>query len=339
MRSLTAVFIVLVLIFITVSVLRYNSTSAQDVPTGNVIFIHPDGTSLAAWNATRILYYGTDGTLNWDRLSHIGLYKGHTKNTLTASSQAGATIHAYGVKVDYDSYGMDGTNPLTSLSGYNNSIMMEARDNGINIGIINSGTIVEPGSGVFVTSDVSMENDEDIAKKIIESGADLILSGGEQLLIPERVEGRHGPGKRKDGLNLIESAEQNGYYVVYNRDELLNLPENAEKVLGAFALHHTFNDKSEEELTRLGLPNYKTNAPTLAEMTDAAIKFLSKKVGNFFLVVEEEGTDNFGNSNNANGFFDALKRAYDAIVIAYSFLLQNPNTLLITAADSEAGGL
>ena len=269
MRSLTVALIVLVLIFITAGMLRYSTTSAQDIPTGNVIFIHPDGTSLATWNATRLLCYGTDGTLNWDRLSHIGLYQGHTKNTLTASSQAGATIHAYGVKVDYDSYGMDGTKPLTSLSSYNNSIMMEARDNGINIGIINSGTIVEPGSGVFVASDVSRENDEDIAKKIIESGADLILSGGEQILIPKGVEGRHGPGKRKDGLNLIESAEQNGYYVVYNRDELLNLPENAEKILGVFALHHTFNDKSEEELNKLGLPNYKTSAPTLAEMTNA----------------------------------------------------------------------
>ncbi len=119
MRSFTVALIVLVLIFITASMLRYNTTSAQDIPTGNVIFIHPDGTSLAAWNATRILYYGTDGTLNWDRLTHIGLYQGHTKNTLTASSHAGATIHAYGVKVDYDSYGMDGTNHLNSLSGYN----------------------------------------------------------------------------------------------------------------------------------------------------------------------------------------------------------------------------
>jgi alkaline phosphatase len=339
MRSLTTALIVLVLILLTVSILKLNTTSAQNIPTGNVIFIHPDGTSLAMWNATRILYYGTDGTLNWDKLTNIGLYQGHTKNTLTASSQAGATIHAYGVKVHYNSYGMDGTSPLTSLSGYNNSIMMEARDNGINIGIINSGTIVEPGSGVFVSSDVSRENDEDIAKKIIESGADLILSGGEQLLIPKGVEGRHGPGKRKDGLNLIKSAEQNGYYVVYDREELLNLPEDVEKVLGAFALHHTFNDKSEEELNELSLPNYKTSAPTLAEMTDAAIKFLSEKEGNFFLVVEEEGTDNFGNSNNANGFFEALKRADDAIGIAYNFLLQNPNTLLITAADSEAGGL
>jgi len=339
MRTITTATIFLIAIFITVNILRHNTTSAQNIPTGNVIFIHPDGTSLATWNATRILYYGTDGTLNWDKLTNVGLYLGHTKNTLTASSQAGATIHAYGVKVDYDSYGMDGTKPLTSFSGYNNSIMMEAQENGINIGIINSGTIVEPGSGVFVTSDVSRENEEDIARKIIESGVDLILSGGEQLLIPEGVKGRHGPGKRKDSLDLIERAKQNGYYVVYNREELLNLPDDTEKVLGVFALHHTFNDKSEEELTALGLPNYKSTAPTLAEMTDAAIKFLTKKEGNFFLVVEEEGTDNFGNSNNANGFFEALKRADDAIGIAYSSLLNNPNTLLITAADSEAGDL
>jgi len=339
MRPLTATITFLIVIFITVNILWHYTTGAQNIPTGNVIFIHPDGTSLATWNATRLLYYGTDGMLNWDRLTHIGLYQGHTKNTLTASSQAGATIHAYGVKVDYDSYGMDGTKPLTSLSGYNNSIMIEARESGINIGIINSGTIVEPGSGAFVSSDVSRANGEDIAKKIIESGADLILSGGEQLLIPEGVEGIHGPGKRKDGLDLIESAKQNGYYVVYNKEELLNLPEDAEKVLGVFALHHTFNDKSEEQLKSLGLPNYKTTAPTLAEMTDTAIKFLSKKEGNFFLVIEEEGTDNFGNSNNANGFFEALKRADDAIGISYNFLLQNPNTLLITAADSEAGGL
>ncbi len=339
MRSLFIFLLIFSLASLTFFLLNYNSTKAQNLPTGNVIFIHPDGTSLASWNAIRILYYGPDGTLNWDKLTNIGLYQGYTKNTLTASSQAGATIHAYGVKVEYDSYGMDGKKSLISLSGYNNSIMMEAKENGINIGIINSGTIVEPGSGVFVTSDVSRDNDEDIAKKIIESGADLILSGGEQLLIPENVAGRHGLGKRKDGLNLIETAVKRGYYVVYNREELLNMPNDVEKILGVFALHHTFNDKPEEELNNVGLHNYNAEAPTLAEMTDAAIKFLSKKSGNFFLVIEEEGTDNFGNNNNANGFFEAQKRADDAIGIAYGYLQQNRNTLIITAADSEAGGL
>ncbi|MCU0332573.1 MAG: alkaline phosphatase [Ignavibacteriaceae bacterium] len=274
----------------------------QEVKTGNVIFFHPDGTALAGWNAIRVLNYGPDGELNWDRLSNIGLYQGHTKNTLTSSSEGGATMHAYGVKVELLSYGMDGNKPITSRSGNNLSIMMEAKSKGINIGIINSGKIVEPGTGVFVATNESRGNEDAISKKIIESGADLIFSGGEENLIPAGVEGKFGPGKRKDGLNVIELAKQ-------------------------------------EELIQLGLNNYQPEAPTLAEMTEAAIKFLTSKKGNFFLVVEEEGTDNFGNANNANGYLEALKRADDAIGVALNFYSKNPNTLIITAADSEAGGL
>ena len=98
-------------ILITITILLSISLQCQEnqsAKTGNVIFIHPDGTALAGWNAIRVLYYGPDGELNWDRLSNIGLYQGHTKTTLTSSSEAGATTHAYGVKVELLSYGMDG---------------------------------------------------------------------------------------------------------------------------------------------------------------------------------------------------------------------------------------
>jgi alkaline phosphatase len=311
----------------------------QNLKTGNVIFIHPDGTALAGWNAIRVLYYGPDGELNWDKLSHIGLYQGHTKNTLTSSSEGGATIHAYGIKALMQSYGMIGTEPITARSGSNFSIMMEAKSKGINIGIINSGKIVEPGTGVFVASDESRANEDAISKKIIESDADLIFSGGEENLLPVGVEGKFGPGKRKDGLNVIDLAKQLGYKVIYTKEELFSISNETEKVLGIFAHSHTFNDKSEEELIQLGLKNYPQDVPTLAEMTEAAIKFLSARQGNFFLVVEEEGTDNFGNANNANGYFDALKRADDAIGVALNFYSKNSNTLIITAADSEAGGM
>lgn len=329
-------------ILITITFLSSISSQCQEnqeAKTGNLIFFHPDGTALAGWNAIRVLYYGPDGELNWDRLSNIGLYQGHTKNTLTSSSEGGATMHAYGVKVELLSYGMDGTKPLTSKSGNNLSIMMEAKSKGINIGIINSGKIVEPGTGVFVASDVSRANEDAISKKIIESGADLIFSGGEENLLPFGVKGIFGLGKRKDGINVIELAKQLGYKVIYSREELASISNETEKVLGIFACSHTFNDKSEEELIKLGLKNYEPEAPTLAEMTDAAIKFLSSKNENFFLVVEEEGTDNFGNANNANGYFEALKRADDAIGVALNFYSKNPNTLIITAADSEAGGM
>ena len=122
-----------------------------------------------------------------------------------------------------------------------------------------------------------------ITKKIIESGADVILSGGEEWLLPEGEQGMFCEGKRKDGINLIDYAKQNGYKLVYNRKELLNIPDDVQKVLGVFAGHHTFNAKSEEELAKDQLPNYYPDAPTLAEMTKKAIEILSQNDSHFFL--------------------------------------------------------
>jgi alkaline phosphatase len=313
---------------------------SQENKTGNAIFIHPDGTGLADWNALRLIKVGPDNELNWDKLTSIGLYQGHIRNRATASSNAGATVHAYGVKPDVDDFGMIDNQVPISLSGKQLSIMQEAIKKGIAVGVINSGSIEEPGTAVFLTSNFKRANYTEIAKGIIQSGAHLIFSGGEDYLIPEGVSGRHtASGKRKDNLNLIELAIKNGYTVIYTRDELLKLsPEKPEKVLGVFASRSTFNDESEEYLKDKNLPNFSTTSPTLAEATKFAIEFLSRK-GQFFLVVEEEGTDNFGNRNNANGKLEALSRADDAIGVVLNFIEKNPNTTLITTSDSEAGGM
>ncbi|MBD2074313.1 hypothetical protein H6F86_10525, partial [Phormidium sp. FACHB-592] len=56
--------------------------------------------------------------------------------------------------------------------------------------------------------------------------------------------------------------------------------------------------------------------------------------------VEEEGSDNFANNNNAVGTVEAIRRADAAIGVAIDYVdRQDPNTLVITAADSDAGGL
>ncbi|KAF0151015.1 MAG: alkaline phosphatase [Ignavibacteria bacterium] len=312
---------------------------AEKFQTGSVIFIHPDGTSLSDWNALRILTAGPDSEINWDKLSGIGLYQGHIKNRITASSNAGATIHAYGIKADLDAFGMDNDDIPISLSGKKLSIMQEAKGNGIYTGLINSGSIIEPGTAVFVASETKRSNYDAITKKVIESGTDLIFSGGENWLLPKGVKGKFvESGERKDGLNLIDYAGSKGYKIVYTKYDLASLSPNEEKVLGVFAAEHTFNDLTEEDQQKLNLPNYVETAPTLKEMTDYALKFFANK-GKFFLVIEEEGTDNFGNRNNAKGKLDALKRADDAIGSVFDFIKNNSNTLLVTAADSEAGGM
>jgi alkaline phosphatase len=181
---------------------------------------------------------------------------------------------------------------------------------------------------------------DEITKQIVESGVDVILSGGEEWFLPEGVKGVHTEsGKRKDNLNLVEIAKQLGYTIVYNADELARLPETVTKVIGIFAEKHTFNDFSEEEQENKGLKNYKESVPTVKEMTEAALKILSKNNNRFLLVVEEEGTDNFANRNNANGTMEALKRADDAMGYVMDFINQNPNTMLLTTADSDAGGM
>ena len=304
---------------------------------GSAIFYHVDGAGIAQWQMARMLIAGPDGEINWDKLPHVAVYRGHAEDTVTPSSNAGATMHAYGVKVPYEGYGTDkdGKRPL-SAAGRRMSIMEEAKERGIAVGVINTGGAAEPGTACFLTSVADRESGDEIVAQLVEAGADLILVGGEEYFLPEKVKGRFGPGKRKDDRNLIEEAKAAGYRVVYTKEELDALNDDAGKVLGIFAGDDTFNDETEEKLTAEGLPDYTAEAPSIAEMTAAALRIFGER--QFLLVAEEEGTDNFGNANNAAGVLEALRRADEGLGVVLDYIDEHPDTLVLTCADSEAGG-
>lgn len=315
--------------------------NAAPRPTGeSIVFIHPDGAGLTGWNALRIHSVGPDGYTQWDLMPQVGFYRGHMKEHLGASSHGGGTIHAYGVKVPIDSYGMFGQEELTAASGAKASVMEEARDAGLNIGIINTGHLAEPGTGCMLASVTSRRNTTEIVSQLVASQAELILGGGEVFFLPEGVVGHHGePGTRKDGRNLVEEARQAGYTVIFTREELLALSSDTEKVLGLFAARDTYNDEPEELLRTKGLPLYNPGQPSVAEMTEVALRWLTSRPEPFFLMVEEEGTDNFGNYMNAAGALEAFRRADEAIGVARRYVQGFPRLTLLTAADSEASGL
>jgi alkaline phosphatase len=309
--------------------------------TGSAVFIHPDGTGLGHWNAVRHLNVGPDGMLNWDKLDQLAAYRVHQKNWLSTTSHAGATTHAYGKKVHHDSYGMDRDQRLTALSGKPLSIMQEAMAAGIRTGIVNSGHIGEPGTGVFLASNEKRYDFNAVAVKVIESGAELIFCAGEVYTIPVGVMGRHGQeGLREDGRNLLKEAEERGYTVIFTREELLALEPGTNKVIGIFAARDTYNDQKEADLQAAGLETYDPAAPTLQEMVKVALSILgSDPQRQFFLVAEEEGTDNFSNKTNAKGMLDAIGRADQAIGVTVDYMEQHPQRpiLLIVGADSDAG--
>jgi alkaline phosphatase len=223
------------------------------------------------------------------------------------------------------------------------SIMEEAIKAGFATALIQSGCITEAGTAVFIASVRDRWGDRPlIAQQIIESGLDVILSGGERFLLPQGVQGRHGVGERADGINLIKRAKELGYTVVYTRDELMAAAADpaVTRVLGVFAWGHTFNDKEEEVLRAERLPLYWPWAPTMYEMAEATLRILGRNPRaerGIFIVAEDEGTDNFGNRSNARGSFEAGRRSDNAMGVFLRFLANNPNTLLLNAADSGAG--
>jgi alkaline phosphatase len=403
------------------------SALAQAAPpglTGNVIFFHPDGTGLNHWQAARLYFRGADGVLNWDRLPHMAAYRGHMGNLITGTSHAGATTHAFGYKVDgFGSFGMDGDGNATpptnrairSLSGFSGSIMREAANAGIPVGVINDGHIGEPGTGAFLAEVGNRDNWQAITLQMINGRPGMndtdpwvIMGGGEADTLPAGATTLHRnvnqergqpvnsrTSLRTDGLDLQAAWNSRGtgnmsndpnqrddYIVVRTRAEFerlraaLQADRNyAPRVLGLFAFQDLFNDRNEEDLIARGFvrtgvapgtvgaaptkdsrivlwgdhdasePGF--NPPTFAEMTEVTLTILERAAQRqanpanrrFFLVAEQESIDNFGNNDNAVGMLQAMRDTDDAIGVALRHLEQNRRTLIITAADSDAGGM
>lgn len=333
--------------------------------TGNVIFIHPDGTSPSHYMALRNIDKGPDGRLNWDMMSDAGVYLGHMENQLTGTSNAGAVTHANGVKVFNESFGLEEDNtrvtPASGKTGY--TILEEAIEAGKATALIQSGHLAEPGTAAFAAETTNRDGDNtrardkyaEIIEQVIRSGTDVIMGGGELYMLPKGTTGFHvtaeldaseSSPERRPTTNLIDLAKSLGYTVVYTEEqmnEVVNSANPPQKLLGVFAAIHTFDDRTEEALglnSSNPLPLYVATAPTVAEMMEASLKILNKDPDGFFMVVEEEGTDNFANNNNAVGTIEAIRRGDAAIGVAMDYVnTQDPNTLVVTAADSDAGGL
>ncbi|MEO0801986.1 MAG: alkaline phosphatase [Cyanobacteria bacterium J06642_2] len=324
--------------------------------TGGVIFIHPDGTSPSHYAAARFASQGTDGRLNWDKMTDAGVYLGHLDDRIVSTSNGGAVVHAYGIKSVAPSYGFDENGEqYTSAAGTQNTIMEDAIAAGKPTAVINSGFIAEPGTGVFLASSESRRDTEEITAQIVESGVNVILGAGETDYLPEGTVGFFGEeGTRTDGRNLIEEAEDMGYTVVFTMEDLLGVDSSTEKLLGIFGAEDTYNDTFEDNLRDQGLvdedgnlilygqPPLNPEPPTVADMLQVTLDLdlFQEAEDGFMVVMEEEATDNFGNNNNGTGVVEAALRADAALGVAMDYVDNvNPNTLILTAADSDAGGL
>lgn len=311
---------------------------AAEVPR-SAIFLHPDGMGANTWAATRLMQVGPDGRLAWDALPRLAIYVGPSLDSVNQSSNGGATTHAYGVRATLDSYGLlDGRVP-TAASGKAQSLMLEARAGGKKIAILNSSSLTEPGTGAFLASVADRDDEAEIASQILAAAPDIALGGGERFFLPKGTAGRHGEGVREDGRNLVDEAKAAGYTVVFSADELAALPAEATRVLGLFADEATFNEMDEAGLAEAGLAAFQTQAPRFDAMLAFILARLKDAPQGYFIVGNEEGTDNLSGENNATATLEAAAGADRAIALALAEAKANPALTVVVASDSDNGGM
>ncbi|WP_068786208.1 alkaline phosphatase [Paenibacillus phocaensis] len=306
---------------------------AASSKTKNVILFVGDGMGNAARNAIRLATVGEKGKLAMDDMPYAGLV--HTSSTSAVTdSAASATAYASGVKTYNGAVGMDANKkPVKTIMEY-------AKQAGLSTGVVTTSQVTDATGAAFGAHVENRSAQSDIALQFLtKSKVDVLLGGGEDFWFPAghpgafQDEPAEDPSEKSKGTqgNLVDKAKQLGYAYVSNKADLQRA--KGTKLLGLFANEEMFQQREE------GDGDIYNPVVSLPDMTKKAIDTLSQNKKGFFLMVEEEATDEMAHANNAALTIKAGQQLDKAVQVAKDFAKKNPDTLVLVLADHETGGL
>jgi alkaline phosphatase len=301
----------------------------------SVILFIGDGLGPAQRNAARLVSVGTDGRLVMDSLPYVGLAMTDSADpsTFVTDSAAAATSLASGVKTYNGAVGTDVHHDSVP------TLIDQAENAGKATGLVTTGQITDATPAAFGAHVADRSQQTEIARQYIEeTGVDVILGGGEDYWYPEGDAGAFPDtppedpteGSRSDQGNLVDRAQRLGYEYVTGPEDLAAARED--RVLGLFANQEMFQQRPEPA-------GIYEPVVSLEQMTRAALQALSESRKGFFLVIEEEAVDEMAHRNNAQLAIHAAQELDQAVALGKEFAQQRQDTLLITTADHETGGM
>ncbi|MGM0631976.1 MAG: alkaline phosphatase [Pseudomonadota bacterium] len=314
----------------------------------NIILMISDGHGVGTNYATRLFVgqrqggSGDDHVLPFETPAfHSALVKTYNTNAQTPDSAGTATAIMSGVKtragvinvsqdvVRGDCSTLSG-NLLTPLS----RILSEA---GKSVGAVSTAGITHATPATVYASSADRnwesrvpddcEGQVDIAQQLLQAmqagDLDIAMGGGRRNFVPEGAATEEdGTGVRVDQRHLINEARQSGVQYAWNQETFAALHLDGTPALGLFEDGHMQYEADRED------------EPSLAEMTEAAIRALSVNEAGFFLQVEAGRVDHAHHAGNlARTLHDAAAFA-EAVAVA-DRLTDDRETLLIVTADHE----
>ncbi|MFN1618685.1 alkaline phosphatase [Vibrio rotiferianus] len=328
------------------STLSFNALSAE---IKNVILMIGDGMGpqqvglleTYANHAPNSIYQGeTTALYKLAQEGVIGSSLTNPEDAIVVDSACSATMLATGIPTASEVIGID------SQGNHVETILEKAKAKGKATGLVSDTRMTHATPAAFASHQPHRSLENNIAVDMLETGVDVMLSGGLRHWIPKSTNDKgdtykqlekltqgdvYLKSKRKDERNLLTEAQQQGYSLAFNR----NMLEKAkgDKVLGLFA-YSGMNDGIAYSQSK---NDPKRSQPSLKEMTEKALDVLSKDKDGFFLMVEGGQIDWAGHSNDAGTMLHELIKFDEAVNSVYEWAKDREDTLVIVTADHETG--
>ena len=265
----------------------------------NVILLIPDGCSQSLATLSR-LYAGAPLPLD---AIQVGAVTTRSLDKSITDSAAAGSAYASGFKH------ANGSLSISPDGKPRRTIAEAAKAKGLSVGLVTTVNLSDATPAAFGSHVPSRKQQSEIALQILRQDFDVLMGGGASFFNPYKT---------------------NGFYSVWitNRTDLLAL--DAPKYIGLFA--------ETEMALSIDRPT-ETSEPTLAEMTVAALKTLSKNKKGFFLMVEGGQVDRVMHANDGAAAVQEFLAFNQAVSEVLAFARRDGRTLVIACPDHDTGGL
>ena len=271
----------------------------------------------------------------------LGISLTYAANSLVTDSAAAASQLATGKPSLVEVIGADQDgNPAKS-------ILEIAQEQGKSTGLVSDVRITHATPAAFAAHQPSRDLENEIAVDMLNTGPDVMLSGGLRHWIPKQANDHHSTvrkelerltngavtihSRREDNRNLISEAQQQGYTVAFTKAQM-NQADG--KILGLFA-DSELPDAIKAARTR---NDPDRSIPSLKEMSAKAIEVLSANKNGFFLMIEAGRIDWAGHYNDTGTMLHEMLKINEVLNYVLDWAENRDDTLIIVTADHETGG-
>jgi alkaline phosphatase len=315
----------------------------------NVIFFLGDGMGPTTVTASRIYKVGEAGQLTMESLRRTARIRTFSNDAQTTDSAPSMAAYMTGVKMNNevlsmsaDTHAYNGTKPYLNgtdsacpASGNGQSVptLLElAKAAGKSVGAVTTTRVTHATPAATFAHVCHRDAENTIAAQAVPgsglfnpalgTGLDVLLGGGAKFFLPTTA-----GGKRSDGQDLTALLQTAGYQYVSTGTQLQAVnPASTPKLVGLFNKDHL-----NYELDRV---KKQLDEPSLADMTEKAIKVLQNNGKGYFLMVEGGRIDHALHGTNAKRALEDTVAFDNAIARALS-LVDLKNTLIVVTADHD----